>query len=360
MKTRTMLLILSLFVICACSQAPEEKGTGYLTLNISQSTSLKAAGIEIENFTIRISNGNAEVLKLRVGDMSDEIALSAGTYTIEAYSAEFSDPKFETPLYSGKTTVDIEAGETNEASLVCALGNAGIKVVWSDEFSIFSTYYAQIDCNEGHLTYYPPSNDLSTGDKTGYFLPGTVSVFIMADGQNIYGGTITMAAGDIVTAALKLKIEEKPSEGGLSIKISIDETVNNRNVEIVFDPNDTGNQNSGDNSQTNPYTVAEGIAKQNQGENGVWVMGYIVAANTAQNFTTGSTQASVLVLADDAAETNYTKTILVQLQSGSKPRELNLPEHPDNLFQKVAIQGNLATYSSRSGLINTIDYILIN
>ena len=358
MKTRSMLLILSLFVICACSKAPEEKGTGYLTLNISQSTSLKA-GIEIEDFTLRINNGNVEVLKERIGDLSEEIALPAGTYTIEAYSVEFSYPKFGTPLYSGKTTVDIEAGETKEASLVCALGNAGIKVVWSDEFSIFSTYYAQIDCIEGYLTYYP-----SSGEQTGYFLPGTVSISIMADGQNIYGGTITLAAGDMVTASLKLKVEEKPLDGGLSIIISIDETVNNRNVEIIFDPNDTdtGNQNSDDNSQTNPYNIAQAIGRQ--GENGVWVTGYIVGSKPSTSsdfdFVNGVWQTGNIVLADDISETNEYNVIFVELEYAAYRNPLNLDKNPSNIHRKVLIKGNLRSYftARHAGLRNLTDEIL--
>jgi len=347
MKARILLLILSLFVISTCSKAPEEKGTGYLSLNINKSTSLKS-GIEIEDFTLCISNGSVDVLKERIGDLPDEIALPVGTYTIEAYSKEFFDPKFEEPFYTGKTTVEIEAGETKEASLVCSQGNAGVKVVWSGEFStLFTTYYAQVDCNEGYLHYQ------SDEERTGYFLPGTVSFSIMADGKNIYGGSLVLAARDMLTATLKPKIEDDPS-GGLTISISIDETVNNREVEIIFDPN-TGNQ-GGDNSETNPYNISEAIVKQ--GENGVWVMGYIVGASSAQNFVSGTKQATIIVLADDAAETNYTKTILVQLQSGTdQQKDLNLVENPDNLYQKVAIKGNLALYYSRPGLIGVSDFL---
>ena len=356
MKTRTMLFILTLFVICACSQAPEEKGTGFLTLNISHSTSLKA-GIEIEDFILRISNGYSEVLKGRIGDLPAEIALPVGMYTVEAYSMEFDAPQFEMPFYSGSVTVEIEADVKKVASLVCSLGNAGIKVMWSDDFSkLFETYYAQIDGNEGYLTYYPPAHQLSTGDKTGYFLPGTVSVSIMADGQNIYGGSFVLFAGDMVTATLKPKIEENPS-GSMTIKIIIDETVNNREVEIIFDPNDTRNQNS-DNSQTNPYNIAQAIDSERQNkETGVWVTGYIVGSiySTADFIFVNpdNWRNTNIALADDISETDSYKVIFVELSSANYRNNLSLvgnENYLERLHRKVLIKGNLRTYQSRAGL----------
>ena len=345
MEKQILLLMTSLFVMCACSkkETTGEKETGYLTLNIIQGASLKA-DVEITDYMLRISDGQTEFVKERIGDLPEQIALPVGSYTVEAYSMEFLQPQFDMPFYSGKTTVEIEAGETNEILLTCSQGNAGVKVVWSNDFpKKFQTYEAQITCDEGYLHYS------SEETRTGYFLPGTVSVTILADGQTINGGTITLFARDMVTANLRPK---ESLSGGLTIEISVDVTVNPREVEVIVDPD---YRTVEPNSETNPYSIEQAI--EHQGENGVWVEGYIVGATTAQNFVTGNIQATVLVLADDVEETSSTKTILVQLQSGTKPREdLNLVDNPENLYQKVAVKGNLATYSSRPGLLNTSDY----
>jgi len=353
MNMRALLLIFSVFVICACSIVPKEKGTGYLTLNISQSTSIKA-GIEIEDFILRINDGHVDVLKKRIGDLlEDAIELPAGTYTIDVYSIEFSDPKFEMPFYSGKTTVVIEAEETSEVSLVCSQGNAGIKVVWSDDFSkLFETYDAQIICDEGYLHYS------STEERTGYFLPGTVSVIIHADGQTINAGNIILAARDMVTAYLQPKMEEIPPDGSLSINIFIDETVNNREIEITVDPDSNDNQNS-DNNESNPYNIAEAIERQ--GENGVWVTGYIVGAKPATasdfDFVGGVWQNGNIVLADDIDENNQKNVIFVELQYVAYRNPLNLVNNPTNLHRKVLLKGNLRTYYSCAGLRDLSDNI---
>jgi len=349
MRTNTLLLILSLFLMCACFKAPEEKGTGYLTLNISQSTSVKV-GIDFKDFTLRISDGKVEVLKERIGDLPDEIALPAGTYTIEAYSMEFDEPKFETPFYLGKTTVDIEAGETNEVSLVCSQGNAGIKLVWSADFSIlFETYDAQIECNEGYLHYS------SSEERSGYFLPGTVSVVIHADGQTINAGNIDLAARDMVTLYLKPKIEENPL-GGLTIEINIDDEVNEREMELVVDP-DSGNNQDSDNSETNPYNIAQSIERQ--GERGVWITGYIVGAKPSSGYNFANVidtwPDTNIVLADDINEKNDRNVIFVQLTGSDYRSILNVRDNIDNLHKQIVIKGNLMSYLQRFGLQNISD-----
>jgi len=342
MKNSVLLLILSVLMIFACSELEEEKETGYLTLNISQSTGIKA-DVEITDFTIRIIDGRADMLKERLSNLPDQIALPVGTYIIEVYSMDFSDPKFEMPFYFGRTTVVIEAGETKEASLVCSQGNAGIKVVWSNDFStLYRTYQAHINCNEGYLNYS------STETRTGYFLPGTVFITIFADGQTINGGTITLDARDMATATLRPK--STPS-GSLSIDISIDETVNNRELEVIVDPEYTG-----PNSETNPYTIAQAIGRQ--GENSVWITGYIAGSkpSAGYDFVTGVWQATNIVLVDDIAETDDNKCIFVELGTGTYRNNLNLIANPDNLHRKIIIKGNLLTYYSRAGLRNLTGY----
>ena len=345
MNKLLFLLVLPLFLTCACSEKEiSEKGTGYLTLNISQSASLKA-GVEISDFFLRINDGYTDLINDRIGGLPSQIALPVGTYTIEAYSMEFSEPKFEMPFYSGKTTVEIEAGENSEASLVCSQGNAGIKVVWSGDFStMFSTYQALIDCDQGYLHY--SSDEM----RTGYFLPGTVFISILADGKTINGGAVHLAARDMVTATLRTK--ESPS-GILTIDITIDETVNEREIEVIVDP---GNTETEPNSETNPYTIAEAIA--HQGENAKWITGYIVGSNptttSTYDFKNAETwQATNIVLADDINETDSYNCIFVSLPStGAARNNLNLVAHPENLGHRLTIRGNLGNYLSRNGLTN--------
>jgi len=281
------------------------------------------------------------VLKMRISDLPEQINLPVGVYTIEAYSMEFSAPRFEMPFYSGKTTVEIEADETKEVSLVCSLGNAGIKVVWTSAFSVqYNTFQAQIHSNEGYLNYS------STEERTGYFLPGTVTVTVLADGLTINAGTIPLGARDMVTAIMRPASLES---GGLTIEISIDETVNDRIVDVLVDPDQLVEL---PNSATNPYNIAQAIANQNK--NDVWVEGYIVGSkpSSGYDFVNGTWQNTNIVLADDINETNDRNVIFVELSAGSYRTNLNLLTNPEHLHKKILIKGNLAQYQSRSGLRN--------
>jgi len=337
-------------MIFACSQTPEEKGTGYLTLNISQGTGTKA-DVDIVDFILRISDGQVDVIKERIGDLPAEIALPEGIYSIEAYSMEFDKPEFDMPFFSGKTTVAIEAGETKEVSLVCSQGNAGIKVVWSGLFSsLFKTYYAQIECNEGYLHYS------STETRTGYFLPGSVSISILADGLGINGGTYQIAAKDMVTAYLQTSYVENPS-GGLTIEITIDDTVNEHEIEVTVDPDDF----TGANSKTNPYSVDQAITPDRQEkESEVWVAGYIVGSiNSTSNYNFADPENwrdTNIVLADDIDETDSYKVIFVNLGSLTSTYRTNLDltneDNKDKLHRKVLLKGDLLQYQSRPGLRN--------
>ena len=341
MNRQIIFFVLFFFMMSACSkkEAPGEIETGYLTLNIDKDASLKA-DVVITDFILRISNSQSvEILSEYVGDLPDQIALPAGNYTVEAYSAIFSEPMFDAPCYLGKTNIEIEAGETTEALLICSQNNAGIKVLWSDAFSdMFSAYQAQIVCDAGELTYS------STETRVGYFLPGTVSISIITDGQTINGGSITLAAKDMVTLTLQPK--ETPS-GSLSILFSIDETVNNREIEIIIDP-----EYIGENSETNPYSVAQALLKPD--ETGVWVVGYIAGARTSANWST--TAQTNIVIADVAGETELSKTIAIQLPTtGTIREELNVVDNPSNINKKILVKGNLGSYFGR-GLINVSSY----
>ena len=354
MDKRVLYLILSVFFMYACSEKEktEEKEKGFLVLNISQGTNLKTE-VELTDFILRISDSSSEILKGRIGDLPGQLALPEGNYTVEVYSMEFSEPKFEMPFYYGQTTVEIVPGVTKEAALTCSQGNAGVRIIWSNDFSVmYSTYQAQINSNEGYLHYS------SSETRTGYFLPGTVSITIMADGQTINGGAITLAAQDQVIANLQVK---EATMGDLTFNISIDYMVNERELEIIIDPDDIA---SLPNSETNPYTVAQAIERQGLNETGVWVTGYIVGSrstsgNSANFVISENWRDSNVVLADNKDETASGNCISVELPSATQtsppthPRLfLNLIDNPENLHRKVIIRGNLASYFSNPGLRN--------
>lgn len=120
---------------------------------------------------------------------------------------------------------------------------------------------------------------------------------------------------------------------------------------------------TGPGSADQPYTVAEAIAKDNNGSYG-WVNGYIVgvmAYNEKNYFTaTELTVNSNIVIAASADETDEANMICVQLPAGSKVREsLNLVDRPGNLGKEVSVCGQLVKYCGIHGVKETSDYTIV-
>lgn len=121
---------------------------------------------------------------------------------------------------------------------------------------------------------------------------------------------------------------------------------------------------SGNGTPENPYTVADAIT--HQGQNEVWVIGYIVGSaknGTINQFIPGVTEESVvsnIVLADNRNETNKENLVSVELKDGPRRVALNLVENPDNFNRRVAIRGDLAEYVKGYGLRNIDDYEFID
>lgn len=117
-------------------------------------------------------------------------------------------------------------------------------------------------------------------------------------------------------------------------------------------------------SESNPYTVAELIAKQDGTE--AWVKAYIVGYNPE-----GSTYAPVfgiggkvynanIIIAGKADETNVDNVVPVQLPSGDVRNAVNLKDNPKNLGKAVLLYGTFTKYFGKSGLKTVKQYKFVD
>lgn len=113
---------------------------------------------------------------------------------------------------------------------------------------------------------------------------------------------------------------------------------------------------------TNALTVAEAIAKGNDGSEQT-VKGYIVGwfnnkpnpgvcefGNVATDTTVSKTN---VLIADAANETNSANVVCVQLPAGAVRSLVNLGETPSNLGKEVTVKGLLSTYNGLPGVKTT-------
>ncbi len=125
--------------------------------------------------------------------------------------------------------------------------------------------------------------------------------------------------------------------------------------------------------QTTEMTVEEVIAAAPEstnaadGQQKVWVTGYIVGYVEGESFATGAhfdadgcEVKTNLLIATSNAETNVENCIPVQLPSGDIRAALNLQDNPDNLGKEVKLYGYVLKYFSVAGLKNVTDYLFID
>ncbi len=128
------------------------------------------------------------------------------------------------------------------------------------------------------------------------------------------------------------------------------------------------NPGTGTGTFEDPYDVANGIAKQ--GEVGKWVKGYLVGvyetldaegnnlAEFAPSFEGPYNTPTNVIIAADAAETDITKCVIVQLPTGDIRNNTNLKENPANEDKEIMYFGDLTAYFGSAGLKNTTGYWL--
>ena len=124
-----------------------------------------------------------------------------------------------------------------------------------------------------------------------------------------------------------------------------------------------GNPTVAPGDESNPYSVAEAVAIEEEGKTAtnVWVKGYIVGtvAPEVENITsdadiewgTGPTLSNTVVIASDPASQNIAECIVLALPKGSTMREwVNIQAHPDNVGRLLTVRGNLEKYMGTFGL----------
>jgi len=115
-----------------------------------------------------------------------------------------------------------------------------------------------------------------------------------------------------------------------------------------------------------PYNAAAGIV--NQGENNVWVEGFIVGVYETQDgsgtplddfapsFTAPFNTPFNIIIADTDNETNISNCLIIQLSAGEIRDVVNLVDNEVNLGKSVKFIGNLTSYFGESGLKDLTGY----
>lgn len=244
-------LLSLIFVSCSKEDATRsgEMGTFTMSLNatsevigLNEKSRAEEAGEgetlilpDVNDFSVSISSLGEQVCGWSsYKDMCEEEMpeLRVGTYQVKAWYGDVSKEGFELPYFEGNQEFSIKKNETTPVEVTCYLGNAQVKVNYTDEFkSYFSDYSAVIATSLGNEVEY-----VKDETRAAYFSPGELiaKVKVKKSGQSteaVYQAKVfTAESRHIYTLTLDV------DAGSATMTVSFSEDV--AGEEVRFDVSD--------------------------------------------------------------------------------------------------------------------------
>ena len=173
---------------------------------------------------------------------AEPLEIRTGTYTAVASSGS-GDAAFDAPFYRGSTEFTVEADHVVNIDITATVANTEVTVEYSEEIkSAFESYVFKVTNGLGNLVF---SSEDGTDGREGWFgVTGTLSwtlSLVNNDGQAYEDLTGTL---EDVKAAQHYRFcwtlgHEPDNIGAGAITVILDDSMNEKEYELVIDPDDT-------------------------------------------------------------------------------------------------------------------------
>lgn len=343
MKTfRKLLGALLLLVPVSCAELLGGQEKSYITVSFTRFTKAGDGAPDPGSFLLSVVDASGGVVyRGPFSESPEKIEVSAGSYTVQAVSCEFSEPKYDSPQYGDTKVVNVPAGGCVGVTLECAQLNSGLRVVpdatFRTEFPDGSIY---LKGNGGSLMYS------YTEHRTAFFAPGVVTLTLKDSGKEQALCSRMLEAQEMLT----MKLSACPQSGSGSGRVMVQVDTTRKWTEDSWTV-------GGSSEPEYAYSVVE--ARNHIGDT-IWVEGYVVgvASGTSSfNFTPPFSKDSNIILGLRSTTTDKEYCLSVELPKGAIRETLNLCDNPGLLGCRVLVRGTIATaYFGIPGLKSPTDF----
>ena len=238
----------------------EEEILGAVSIGLKSSgeftQATKGADASVEDFYVKILKGEAVVKSYdKYSQMPNAIEIAPGTYTIEAGSHGDAPAAFDQPVYFGQSEFSITAGNVVSVDVTCKLQNMKVTIQYTEAFGreVAPNYEIAVTNGTGNLIF---TKEIIDAGRSGYFSVGALSIRL--NGTRTSSGEEILHFMDIPDGKAQdhfvLTFDAKETGDILfgdenKSGITIDYTVNNRNIEIIVpgeDETEIPDDNTGD------------------------------------------------------------------------------------------------------------------
>lgn len=237
----SVIALMASAVAVSCSRndvlGPGSGEKGFLRLNISSDLTVTEVKAQEDDPTFKVVIKNYEngVIVKTIEDhhtiMDEPVSLTEGKYIVEATNGEDVEAAFEAPYYKGADTVDVVAGESAYADIVCTLANVKATVTVSENVRINFTEYSVTvsNGNEGGSLVYAGETLASEGYfKCTGILTWTIDL-VNTDGDRFSQSGEVSDVEPRDHYKFSFDVEGGTSTGGgLSLKVTVDGTLNDK------------------------------------------------------------------------------------------------------------------------------------
>ncbi len=236
-------------ILLGCSKEGYDKnglsaGKGAVSIGLESKgefTQVKSEGVEVGDFFVEIVKGETVVKRFeKYSEVPNSVEIAPGTYTIAAGSHGNDPAAFNQPVFLGSGEFTVTAGRVVPVNITCTLQNMKVTLKYTEAFGreIADNFEIAVSNGTGNLLF---TKSVIDNGSSGYFSPGSLSIKLngtrKSTGEEILH-SIDIPDGKaqdhfVLTFDAQETGDIEFGENG-NPGITVDYTVNNREVEIII------------------------------------------------------------------------------------------------------------------------------